>query len=78
MVFGHNLRYMAPFAIPRTGFCVVVQRESFDFSCAGTDFEAQDRIWDHQVNMLARGPFLGQFWGPENLKLQLNHFVLGW
>ena len=38
MVFGHNLHYMAPFAIPRAGFCMVFQRASFVFSCPGTDF----------------------------------------
>ena len=31
MVFGHNLHYMAPFATPRAGFCMAVQRTSFVF-----------------------------------------------
>ena len=38
MVFGHNLHYMAPFAIPRAGFCIVFQRASFVFSFPGADF----------------------------------------
>ena len=38
MVFGHNLHYMAPFGIPRPGFCMVFQRASFVCSCPGTDF----------------------------------------
>ena len=61
MVFGHNLHHMALFEIPRTGFCMVFQRASFDFSCPGADFGAQDRILDPQVDMLARGPFLVNF-----------------
>ena len=60
MVFGHNLRYMAPFDFSRAGFCMVFRRASFVFSCPGTDFEAQDRILDLQVNILARGPFWHQ------------------
>ena len=38
MFFGHNLCYMAPFAIPRPGFCMVFHRASFVFSCLGADF----------------------------------------
>ena len=29
MVFGYNLHYMAPFAIPRAGFCIVFRCASF-------------------------------------------------
>ena len=60
MVVGHNLHNMAPFAIPNTGFCMVFQRASFVFSCPGADVWAQERIFGSRVNMLARGPFMGQ------------------
>ena len=49
MFFGHNLRYMAPFGIPRTGFYMVFQRASFvfmprdDFLSPGSDFGMQGR-----------------------------------
>ena len=69
MVFGHNLRYMAPFRIPRAAFCMFFRRGSFVFSYPGADFGAQDRILDSQVDILAWGPFFGQCWGPENLNL---------
>ena len=38
LVFGHNLHYMAPFGIPRTGFCMFFQPASVAFSCLGADF----------------------------------------
>ena len=37
MVFGHNLHYMAPFGIPRTGFCMVFQHASLVVSCLEVD-----------------------------------------
>ena len=40
MVFGHNLRYMAPFDFSKAGFCMVFRRASFVFSCPGTDLDA--------------------------------------
>ena len=67
MVFGHNLHYMAPFAIPRAGFCMVFQRASFVFSCPGADFGARGQIWDPQVDILAWGAFLVNFWVPKNI-----------
>ena len=76
MVLGHNLHYMAPFGILRTGFCMVFQRASFVFSCPGTDFGAQDLIFGPGVNILARGPFLGQKWAPKKVNLRRNHFVV--
>ena len=67
MVFGHHLRYMAPFDFSRAGFCMVFRCASFVFPCLGADFGAQDRILDPQdqisdpqVNILARGPFWHQ------------------
>ena len=67
---------MARFAIPRPGFCMVFQRASFDFSCPGADFGAQNRILDPQVDILARGPFWGQKWVPKKVNLQRKHFVM--
>ena len=65
MVFGHNLRYMAPFDFSRAGFCMVFRRASFVFSCLGTDFGGPGRILDPQVDILARGPFWLNKNGPE-------------
>ena len=58
ILFGHNLHYMAPFAIPNTGFCMFFQRASFVFSSTGAFFWAQDQILGSWVNILAREPFL--------------------
>ena len=44
MVFVRNLHYMASFAIPRAGFCMVFQRASFAFSCPGVDLGARGQI----------------------------------
>ena len=77
MVFGHNLRYMAPFDFSRAGFCMVFRRASFVFSCPGTDLGAQDRILDPQdrildpqVNILARGPFWPQKMVPKKVVVE--------
>ena len=77
MVFGHNLRYMAPFDFSRAGFCMVFRRASFVFSCPGVDFEGQGRILDPQVNILARGPRRSQRMVPEKVVLWRNDFVVG-
>ena len=74
MVFGHNLRYMAPFDFSRAGFCMVFRRASFVFSCPGADFGGRGRIFGPGVNILARGPFWGQEWGPKKIVLQGNDF----
>ena len=77
MVFGHNLRYMAPFDFSRAGFCMVFRRASFVFSCRRTDFGGWDRILDLQVNISARG----LFWAPKmvlkKIVLWRNDFVVG-
>ena len=65
MVFGHTLRYMAPFDFSRAGFCMVFRRASFVFSCPGADFGGRGRILDLQVNIFARGTFLAPKNGPE-------------
>ena len=52
MVFGHNLRYMAPFDFSRAGFCMVFRRASFVFSCPG-------RVWEAGVGFLDLG---STFW----------------
>ena len=77
MVFGLNLHSMAPFAIPRTGFCMVFQRASFVLSCPGTDFGAQDWILDPQVDILARGPLLVNCRGPEKTEFAVKSFCGG-
>ena len=65
-----ELEYMAPFAIPRPGFCMVFQRASVVFSCPGSDFLAWDLIFGSQVNSLARGPFLGKKNVPKKVVLR--------
>ena len=77
MVFGHNLRYMAPFDFSRAGFCMVFRRASFVFSCSETDFGGRGRILDLQVNILARGPFWPPKMVPEKVVLWRNDFVVG-
>ena len=54
-----------------------VRRASFVFSCLGTDFGAQGRILDFQVNILARGPFWQQTMVPKKVVLWRNDFVVG-
>ena len=62
MVFGHNLRYMAPFDFSRPGFCMVFQRAYFVFSCPGTDLGGRGRILEPRGRHFGPGMFLG---GPE-------------
>ena len=76
MVFGHNLRYMAPFDFSRAGFCMVFRHASFVFSCPGTDLGGRGRILDLQVNILARGPFWPQKMVPKKNVLWRNDFVV--
>ena len=77
MVLGHNLHHMAPFEIPRAGFCMVFHRASFVFSCPGAGLGAQDRILDPQVNILGWGPFWHQKVVPKKVVLWRNDFVVG-
>ena len=65
MVFGHNLRYMAPFDFWRVVFCMVSWRASFVFSCLGTDFGGRGRILEPEVNILAPGEFFDHFGVPQ-------------
>ena len=62
MVFGHNLRYMAPFDFSRAMFCMVFRRASFVFSCLGTDFGGPGRILDPRGRHVGSRAFL---LGPE-------------
>ena len=45
VVLDHNLCYMAPFAIPRAGFCTEFRRASFVFSCPGLIFWTTGQIF---------------------------------
>ena len=65
MVFGHNLRYMAPFDFSRAGFCMVFRRASFVFSCPGMDLGGRGRILKPRGRHFGPGTFLEIFWGPE-------------
>ena len=52
-MFCHNLHYMAPFAIPNTGFRIVFQRASFVFR------HARGRIFEPGIGFLDPG---STFW----------------
>ena len=73
MVFGHNLRYMAPFDFSRAGFCMVFRRASFVFSCPGTDFGGPGRILDPRGRHFGPRTFFGV---PKNIFSQRNDFVV--
>ena len=77
MVFGHNLRYMAPFDFSRAGFCMIFRCASFVFSCPGADLGGRGRILDLQVNILAWGPKRSQKMVPKKVVLWRNYFVVG-
>ena len=77
MVFGHILRYMAPFDFSRAGFCMVFRRASFVFSCPGMDFGGQGRILVLQAEILARGLFRPQKMVPKKNVLWRNDFMVG-
>ena len=57
MVFGHNLRHMAPFDFSRAGFCMVFRHASFvlfrpgdGFWRLGSDFETpRSTFWPGDV-----------------------------
>ena len=76
MVLGHNLHYIAPFAIPRTGFCMVFQRASFVVHARG-------QIWEPGIRLLDLGQrvgpetFLGSKMGPENSGFATESFCHG-
>ena len=56
MVLGHNLHYMAPFAIPSARFCMAFQRASFVLVMpGGQTLEPGVRSWSLQANIFARG-----------------------
>ena len=76
MVFGHNLRYMAPFDVSRAGFCMVFRRASFVFHAWGWILEAGVGFWNPEVDILARGRFLSDFGVPKKIVLQRNGFVV--
>ena len=76
MVFGHNLRYVAPFDFSRAGFCMVFRRASFVFSWPGVDFGGRGRILDPEVDILAWGRFLSDFGVLKKIVLQRNGFVV--
>ena len=65
MVFGHNLRYMAPFDFSRAGFCMVFRRASFVFSCPGADFGGRGRILEPRGRHFGLGTFFVRFLGSE-------------
>ena len=67
MVFGHNLRYMAPFDFLRKGFCMAFRHASFVFSCPGSVVGDRGRIFGTVVSILARGPFWGHKWAPKKM-----------
>ena len=77
MVFGHNLRYMAPLDFSRAGFCMVFRRASFVFHARGRIWEAEVEFWNPEVDILARGLFWPQKMVPKKVVLWRNYFVVG-
>ena len=78
MVFDHNLHYMAPFAIPRAGFCTEFRRASVVFSYLGVDFVAAGWIFRPWGWHSGPGTILASSGVPKKIILQRNHFVRGW
>ena len=77
MVFGHNLRYMAPFDFSRAGFCMEFRRASFVLSCPGMDLGGPDRICGPPGRHFGLGALWGQFGGPEKTHL-CEEMILWW
>ena len=75
MFFGHNLRYMAPFAFSRAGLCMVVGAHLLFFHARGRILEAGVGFWNPEVDILARGRFWGDSGVPKKIVLQRNDFV---
>ena len=76
IVFGHNWLYMALFDFSRAGFCMVFRRASFVFHARGQISEAGVGFWIPEVDILARGRFLGDLGVPKKMVLQRNDFLV--
>ena len=67
---------MAPFGIPRPGFCMVFQRASFVFSCPGQTFDAGIGFFDLGATFWP-GDILGVKNGSrKKMDLRRNHFLV--
>ena len=67
MVFGHNLRYMAPFDFSRAGFCMVFRRASFVFFMPGDGFWRPGSDFGSPGQHFGPGTFLAPKNGPEKI-----------
>ena len=77
MVFGHNLRYMAPFDFSSAGFCMFFRRASFVVLCTGTDFGGRGRILEPQGRHFGPWTLLVPKMVPKKVVLWRNDFVVG-
>ena len=75
MIVGHNLHYMAPFGIPRPGFCMFFQPASFVFHAWGRMFEPGIGFWIPRSTFWPGDPF-GVKEGSRKNVLRRNHFVM--
>ena len=77
MVFGHNLHYMAPFAIPRAGFCMVFSaRICCFFHARGRILEPGVRFWIPRSTFWPGDLFGSIFGSRKNILLRGNYFVV--
>ena len=75
MVFGHNLHYMAPFGIPRPGFCMIFQRAS-SFHARGRIIQPGIRFGDLGSTFWPGDLFWVNTWVLE--KLICDGIILAW
>ena len=76
MVFGHNLRYMAPFDFSRAGFCMVFRCASFVFHAKGQILEPRIRFWIPRSTFWAGERFGPKKWSRK--KLFCGGMILWW
>ena len=83
MIFGHNLHLMAPFAIPRAGFCMVFRRASLYFHAQGQILEPRIGFWIPGIRFwIPRSTFwAGELFGTKKWsrkKLFCGGMILWW
>ena len=76
-VFAHTLHYMAPFAIPNTGFCMVFQRASFVFFMPRGGILSPGSYFLISGRHFGPGTFLGSKMGPEKSEFATESFCHG-
>ena len=77
MVFGHNLRYMAPFDFSRAGFCMQFRLASVVFSCPEVDLVGVGSDLGTPRSTFWPGDLFDPKNGPEKQCFVKNDFVVG-